>query len=80
MIASRRRSSSVWSSSVCSERSIGMPEAIRVANWREKIARSRALIAAEAVEDLLEPEGLVLLGDVEDDQAALAQLLGDLSL
>ncbi len=35
---------------------------------------------AEAIEDRLELEGLVLLGDVEHDQPALAKLLGDLSL
>ena len=34
-------SSWVCSSSVCRVRSIGIPEAIRVANWREKTASSR---------------------------------------
>ena len=36
--------------------------------------------ALEALEDALELERLPLLGDVEDDQPALAQLLGDLRL
>jgi hypothetical protein len=40
-IASLTMSSSVWSSSVCRERSIGIPEATRVANWREKTASWR---------------------------------------
>ena len=40
-IASLIRSSWVCSSSVWSVRSIGMPEATRVANWREKIDSSR---------------------------------------
>ena len=40
-VASRICSSRVCSSSVCRVRSIGIPEAIRVANWREKIASSR---------------------------------------
>ena len=35
------RSSWVCSSSVCRVRSIGMPEATRVANWRENTASSR---------------------------------------
>ena len=34
----------------------------------------------EALEEVLELDRLALLGDVEDDQAALAQLLGDLGL
>ena len=36
--------------------------------------------ALQAVEEVLDLERLVLLADVEDDQAALAQLLGDLGL
>ncbi len=36
--------------------------------------------ALPALEEVLDVERLVLLGDVEDDQAALAQLLGDLGL
>src|SRR4051794_38040934 len=40
-IASRSISSSVCSSRVCRERNIGMPDAISVANWREKIASAR---------------------------------------
>ncbi len=43
MIALVSISSSVWSSSVYSERSIGMPDEISVAYWREKIASGRAL-------------------------------------
>ena len=36
--------------------------------------------ALPALEEVLDLERLALLGDVEDDQAALAQLLGDLGL
>ena len=57
-----------------------MPEAIRVANWREKTDRSRMLTLLKRWKIALELERLALLGDVEDDQPALAQLLGDLRL
>ncbi len=73
-------SSSVWSSSVYRDRSIGMPEATRVANWREKTARSRMLTLWKRLKRPSMLDRLALLGDVEDDQAALAQLLGDLRL
>ncbi len=52
-----------------------MPEVIIVASWREKTARSLRLDALhEAQLDLARG---VLVGDVEDDQAARLQLIGD---
>ena len=45
---------------------------------RALLQRQRA--ARKAIEEALEPERLRLLGDVEDDQALLAELLGDLRL
>jgi hypothetical protein len=64
---------------VCSARSIGIPDCTRVANWREKTERSR-VHAPESVEQTLQLHRLPLLGNVEDDQAALAKLLRDVRL
>ena len=61
-------------------RSIGIPEATRVANWREKTASSRMSTLFQRLKKSSMLNGLALLADVEDDQAALAQLLGDLGL
>ena len=51
---------------------------------RRELAREDGELAhvdvLEPLEDALELERLVALGDVEDDQAALAQLIGDLRL
>ena len=57
-----------------------MPEATRVANWREKTASSRMSTLFQRLKTSSMLERLALLADVEDDQAALAQLLGDLRL
>ena len=53
---------------------------ISVANWREKTESSRmfTLLKRWKIDSSLNASWL--LGDVEDDQAALAQLLGDLRL
>ena len=52
-----------------------MPEEIIVESWREKIARSLALTRLQEAE--LDLARGVLVGDVEDDQPALLELVGD---
>ena len=51
-----------------------MPEDTRVANWRAKIASSRVFTPCQRLKHVLDVERARLLRDVEDDQAALAQL------
>ena len=52
-----------------------MPEATSVAIWRETHRELAGLDATELLEDVLDVDGALLLGDVEDDQPALAQLI-----
>ena len=61
-------------------RSIGIPEATRVANWREKTASSRMSTPCQRLKRSSILNGSLLLGDVEDDQPALAKLIGDVGL
>ena len=74
-IVSLRNLLSVCSSSTYSARRMLMPEEIIVASWREKIARSVRFDALQEGE--LDLARGVLVGDVEDDQPARLQLVGD---
>ena len=52
-----------------------IPEEIIVASWREKTASSEAL--TDFRKDELDLARGVLVGDVQDDQPALLELIGD---
>ena len=52
-----------------------MPEATIVESWRERTVRSRALTRSNSA--MFELLGAVLVADVDDDQAARLELVGD---
>ncbi len=66
---------SVWASSTYSARRIVMPELTIVESWRVMTVRSADLI--RLTKSMLISLRRVLVGDVQDDQPALLELVGD---